>query len=109
MAYDERLAQRVRSAPECRSGVAERKMFGGLAFMIGGNMCCCVTDRGLMVRVGTDAYAEALAQPHTGEMDMSGRPMRGWAPVAPEGVASDAGLTEWVRRGAEFAATLPPK
>ena len=109
MAYDERLAERVREALAIRSGVSERKMFGGLAFMLDGNMCCCVTDRGLMVRVGRDAYADALELPHAGPMDLTGRPMRGWVLVESDGVASDAGLAEWAARGAEFAATLPPK
>ena len=111
MAYDQTLAQRVRDtlAAAIGPGVGERRMFGGLAFMRNGNMCCCVTGRGLMVRVGPDAYADALAQPHAGLMDLTGRPMRGWVLVAPAGLASDAGLTQWVARGAAFAATLPPK
>ena len=109
MAYDETLATRIRAELQTRAAVAERKMFGGLAFMIGGNMCCCVTDQGLMVRVGVDDYEDALAQPHAGLMDLTGRPMKGWVLVAPEGVASDAGVVEWVTQGAEFAATLPAK
>ena len=109
MAYDETLAPRIRAELQTRATIAERKMFGGLAFMIGGNMCCCVTDKGLMVRVGVNAYEDALAQPHAGLMDLTGRPMKGWVLAAPEGVASDAGLAEWVTRGVEFAATLPAK
>ena len=109
MAYDETLALRIKAELQTRAAIAERKMFGGLAFMISGNMCCCVTDQGLMVRVGVDAYEDALAQPHAGLMDLTGRPMKGWVLVAPEGVASDAGLVEWVTQGAEFAATLPAK
>ncbi len=109
MAYDETLALRIRAELQTRAAIAERKMFGGLAFMISGNMCCCVTGKGLMVRVGVGAYEDALAQPHAGLMDLTGRPMKGWVLVAPEGVVSDAGLVEWVTQGAEFAATLPAK
>ena len=109
MAYDEMLAGRVRGSLTGRSGIDERRMFGGLAFMLDGNMCCCVTEHGLMVRVGLDAYEDALAQPHAGVMDMTGRPMRGWVLVEFEGLASDASLAQWVAQGADFAATLPPK
>ena len=109
MAYDETLATRIRAELQTRAAIAERKMFGSLAFMIGGNMCCCVTDQGLMVRVGVDAYEDALAQPHAGLWTSAGRPMKGWVLVAPEGVASDAGVVEWVTQGAEFAATLSAK
>ena len=109
MVYDETLADRVRSGLAGRSGINERRMFGGLAFMLDGNMCCCVTERGLMVRVGPDGYEDALRQPHAGVMDMTGRPMRGWVLVGLEGLASDESLGQWVQQGAEFAGTLPPK
>ena len=109
MAYDESLAARVKEALSGHPDIAERKMFGGLAFMLAGNMCCCVTDLGLMVRVGPEGYEEALTLPHAGVMDMTGRPMRGWVLVQPAGLESDAGLNQWVGRGAEFAATLPAK
>lgn len=111
MAYDENLAGQIRRILHNSAGAAitERKMFGGLAFMRRGNMCCCLTDKGLMVRVGTDAYADALAHPHAGLMDLTGRPMRGWVLVAPAGLTTAADLGTWVSRGAAFAATLPPK
>ena len=109
MAYDETLAARVRASLAGQSDIDERRMFGGLAFMLGGNMCCCVTEHGLMVRVGPDAYEDALVQPHARVMDLTGRPMRGWVLVQFEGVASDAALNRWVTQGAEFAATLPAK
>ena len=109
MAYDETLAARVKEILSEHPDMAERKMFGGLAFMLAGNMACCVTDRGLMVRVGPEDYADALAQPHTGIMDITGRPMRGWVLVEPAGLESDAGLSRWVGRGAGFTATLPAK
>ena len=109
MAYDETFAARIRDNLSHHSSIAERKMFGGLAFMLSGNMCCCVTEHGLMVRVGPDAYENALSQPHAGLMDLTGRPMKGWVLIQLEGLASDAALSQWVQRGAEFAATLPPK
>ncbi len=109
MAYDEALAARVRESLPIRTDLAERKMFVGLAFMLAGNMCCCVTDKGLMVRVGPEGCEEALALPHAGLMDFTGRPMRGWVLVQPPGLQSRASLTAWVSRGADFAATLPAK
>ena len=109
MAYDETLADRVRAGLAGHSAIDERRMFGGLAFMLSGNMCCCVTEHGLMVRVGPDAYEDALARPHAGVMDLTGRPMRGWVLVQIEGLASDAALNRWVTQGSEFAATLPAK
>ena len=109
MAYDESVAVRVRASLAGRSSIDERKMFGGPAFVLSGNMCCCVTEHGLMVRVGPDAYEDALAQPHAGLMDLTGRPMRGWVLVEFEGLASDDTLSQWVEQGAEFAATLPAK
>lgn len=109
MAYDETLAARVRADLAERAEIAERRMFGGLAFMMSGNMCCCVTEHGLMVRVGPDAYQDALAQPHAGLMDLTGRPMRGWVLVQPAGLESDGDLSRWVAQGADFAATLPAK
>ena len=109
MAYDEALAARVRVTLSGRSGIDERKMFGGLAFMLDGNMCCCVTERGLMVRVGPDGYEDALAQPYAGVMDMTGRVMQGWVLVGPAGLASDGSLDRWVQQGTEFAGTLPAK
>ena len=109
MAYDEALAARVKETLSGRVDIAERKMFGGLAFMLSGNMCCCVTDKGLMVRVGPEGYTEALTLPHAGVMDLTGRPMRGWVLVQLAGLESDADLNQWVGRGAEFAATLPAK
>lgn len=109
MAFDETLAQRVRDALSDQPGITERRMFGGLAFMLHGNMCVCVNQSSLMTRVGPDAYAAALAQPHAGLMDLTGRPMRGWVLVAPAGLATDAGLSEWIGRATAFTATLPPK
>ena len=104
MAYDEALAERICGALRGRDGVTEQKMFGGIAFMVGGNMAVGVIRGDLMVRVGPDAHDEALAQPHVRVFDFGGRPSRGMVYVAPEGVTSDPELTRWVDAGADFAA-----
>jgi hypothetical protein len=109
MAFDEGLAERVREELDSRSDVAERKMFGGLAFMVAGHMACGILGDRLMVRVGPDAYAAALREPHAREMDFTGRPMKGIVEVGPDGLASDQDLGAWVRRGLAFVSTLPPK
>lgn len=109
MAYSELLAQRVRDALAGQAGVTEKKMFGGIAFMLQGNMCCGVMKDELMVRVGPEAHAGAMAQPNTREFAMSGRPMPGWILVTPDGVATDEGLRDWVQRGVDFARSLPAK
>ena len=109
MAYDEALAERVRTALSDRDGLSERKMFGGLCFMLNGNMACGLTAEALMVRVGPEAFDEALALPHARPMDFTGRPMKGMVYVDPPGYSSDEGLSAWVERGAAFAASLPPK
>ena len=109
MAYDEQLAERIRAALRGRDGVTERKMFGGIAFMVGGNMAVGVIRDDLMVRIGPDAHDAALAEPHVRIMDFAGKPMKGMIYVAPEGVVTDPELARWVDAGAAFAATLPPK
>lgn len=110
MAYDEDFAHRVRAQLGAEAGVTEKAMFGGLAFLLNGNMSVGISSGGdLMVRVGPDATDDALAQPHTRLFDMTGRPMRGWILVAPEGVATERELGSWVRRGVNFARSLPPK
>ena len=109
MAYDEGAAQRVREALDERDDVTEKKMFGGLAFLLGGNMCLGVVGEELMVRVGPDAYAEALERPHAREMDFTGRAMKGFVYVATEGFDADAALADWIARGVAFAGSLPAK
>ena len=108
MAYDEALAERIRSVLADRDDVTEQKMFGGIAFMIGGRMAVGVVHDDLMVRVGPDAHDAAIARPHVRPMDFTGRPMRGFVYVAPAGVADDRRLTQWVEVGAAFAASQPP-
>ena len=109
MAYDEQLAERVRRALAGRDGLSEKKMFGGIAFLLSGNMSCGVVKEDLMVRVGPAQYEQALALPHARPMDFTGRPMTGMVYVGREGLRSDADLAGWLRLGVEFAATLPPK
>jgi TfoX/Sxy family transcriptional regulator of competence genes len=110
MPYDEDLANRVREQLSDQDGMTEKQMFGGLAFLLAGNMAVGLSGSGeLMVRVGPDGTEAALAEPHTRLFDMTGRPMRGWILVAPEGVSTARQLSAWVRRGLEFARTLPPK
>ena len=109
MAYDEQLAERLRKVFQDHDGVVEKRMFGGIAFMVNGNMCCGVTGDELMVRVGPDQYEDSLAQPHARPMDFTGKPMRGLVYVNTLGIASDAGLKGWGDRGMNFVLTLPPK
>ncbi len=109
MAYDEALAARIRAAFEGQPGVAEKRMFGGVAFMLGGNMACGVTSDELMVRVGPDNYEDALSRPHARPMDFTGRPMRGMVYVSRPGFESDQDLGAWVESGAAFARSLPAK
>ncbi len=109
MAYDEGAAQRLREALGDEHGVVEKKMFGGIAFMLHGNMCCGVVGEELMVRVGPDAHDAALAEPHARPMDFTGRPMRGMVYVGVPGFESDEDLEAWVARGTSFALSLPKK
>jgi TfoX/Sxy family transcriptional regulator of competence genes len=109
MAYDEALADRVRGRLAGEAGVTEKAMFGGLAFLLDGNMSVGVRAGELMVRVGADGTEEALAQPHARQSFMGERPMKGWVLVAAEGLRDDDELGGWVRRGVAHARSLPPK
>lgn len=109
MGYDEKTADRVRRILSPRGDVIEKKMFGGLCFMVGGSMCCGLTSTALMVRVGPGAYEKTLAQPHARPMDFTGRPLTGLVYVDPAGYKTDAALVKWVQRGVDFASGLPPK
>jgi TfoX/Sxy family transcriptional regulator of competence genes len=104
MAYDEALADRIRTTLRGRDDVVEKKMFGGLTFMVGGRMACGVVHDDLMVRVGAAGHDAALAEPHTREMDFTGRPSRGMVYVEPAGVRSDADLARWVDRAVHAVA-----
>jgi TfoX/Sxy family transcriptional regulator of competence genes len=109
MAYDEKLADRVRELLASRSEVSERKMFGGIAFMIAGNMACGVLGEELIVRLGDVDGERALAEDGVRPFDFTGKPMRNIVYVSPERTSDDDGLSEWVDAGADFAASLPPK
>jgi TfoX/Sxy family transcriptional regulator of competence genes len=108
VAFDEALTDRVRDVLPARPELSERRMFGGIAFMLAGNMCCGVINDDLMVRLGDDGEA-ALAEPHTRPMDFTGKPVKTTIYVDPAGTAKDADLAKWVEAGADFAASLPPK
>ena len=111
MAYDEGLAQRIHeildeTAPGRWIG---KKMFGGIAFLVSGNMACGIIKEDLIVRVGPDAYTDCLKRPHVSVFDITGRPMKGWVMIEPDGFESDSSLAAWVAAGVNFAETLPPK
>ncbi len=109
MAFDDRLAERVRRRLRKREGVSERKMFGGLAFLLNGHMCCGVHQRELIVRLDPAMADQALVRPHTRVFDLSGRALKGWLLVASAGVKEDKDLARWVRIAADYASSLPPK
>ena len=109
MAYDEGLAARVRDLLGDQPGLAEKKMFGGLAFLLDGNMACGVRGHDLTVRVAADAADAALREPGTRPFDLAGRPMKGWLLVDADGHAEDDDLRRWVDRGLAYATSLPAK
>jgi TfoX/Sxy family transcriptional regulator of competence genes len=109
MAYDEGLTWRIRQLLEEIPELVEKKMFGGVGFILMGNMACGVNGSDLIVRVGPAGYQQALALPHTRVFDLTGRPISGWIVVEADGVADDALLDAWVQRGVDFARSLPPK
>jgi TfoX/Sxy family transcriptional regulator of competence genes len=109
MAFDEGLAERVRALVTREPEVSERKMFGGLCFMSSGNMCFGIVGSELMIRVGPDGHTKALGLPHAREMDFTGRSMRGMVFVGEDGISEDEDLATWLRRGLDFASTLPSK
>jgi len=109
MPYDEGLAERIRTVLAEQPGVIEKKMFGGLAFMIGGRMSVGVVKDALMVRVGADAHEGLLQRPHARPMDFTGRPLKGFLFVDAPGLESDADLERWIARGVDYAASIPAK
>lgn len=109
MSYDPAVAGRVRRLLSGRGEVAEKKMVGGLSFLLNGNMCCGVTGRDLMVRVGAARREQALREPHVRAMVFGGRALSGFICVEPPGFAADADLASWVQRGLDVAGGLPPK
>ena len=109
MPFDEALADRVRRLLKRRRGVTEKRMFGGLCFLLNGNMCCGVERDRLVVRVGPNQYERALAKPHARPMDFTGRPLTGFVYVDARGCRSAAALKSWLMLGARFAESLPKK
>ena len=109
MAFDEALAARIRGILGVSDEVAEKRMFGGIAFLVNGNMCCGVHDDELILRLDPGQGEQALEEPHVRRFDMTGRPMKGWVLIGPAGTAADDDLRSWVETGVTFARSLPPK
>jgi TfoX/Sxy family transcriptional regulator of competence genes len=109
MSIPDRLAQRIRAELGSLPNLVEKKMFGGIGFILQGSMACGVHRENLIVRVGPDRYEEALKQPHTNPFDLTGRPMAGWITVKPQGYEADEDLKRWIWQGVEFALSLPAK
>ena len=108
MAYDLKLAERIRSELD---GVpfVEKKMFGGVGFLIGGNMACGVNKDDLIVRTDPERHGALLKKPHVKPFDLAGKPMKGWLLVEADGVKTARQLEAWIKEGFDFASTLPPK
>ena len=109
MAFDEQLAERIRHQLGKRRGVTEKKMFGGVAFLVNGNLCCGVHGQELIVRLDPEQTEQALSKPHTRVFDLTGRPMKGWILVQPKGLATQAALSKWIRVGMKYTSSLPAK
>jgi hypothetical protein len=109
VAFDEELAERIRGVLGDRVDVDERRMFGGIAFLLNGDMCCGIVGDELIARLGPEAAEQALAEPGVRPFDFTGRPSRGIVFVAPEAIAEDSDLDRWIGRAEEFAGALPPK
>ena len=109
MSYDPAAAERVRQLLSGRSDVVEKKMVGGLSFLVNGNMCCGIADRALMVRVGTKGREQALREAHVRPMQLGGRTLSGFICVEPAGFVADDALASWVQRGLDFVSGLPAK
>jgi len=109
MSNDEGLAERIRALLQVRNDVQEKKMFGGLCFMVSNHMCCGVVNNKLMARVGPDNYAKCLAMKHVSEMDFTGKAMKGMVYVSPQGIGSGANLSKWIGMCMDFVESLPAK
>jgi hypothetical protein len=109
MAFTAALAERIRQALARKRGVEEKKMFGGVGFLLNGNLLVGVWKGSLIVRLGPEEDDEALKEPHVSEFDVTGRAMKGWVPVAPEGVEADDALGGWVQWAVKFVGKLPAK
>jgi hypothetical protein len=109
MAFDEGLAERIRGVLEEQPGLSEKRMFGGVAFLVKGHMGVGIVQDKLMVRVGPDSYDRVLRERHARRMDFTGRPMKGFVYIVRSGYESDADLRRWVELGVGYATSLPPK
>jgi TfoX N-terminal domain len=109
MPYSESLADRIRQALGRGKGIEEKKMFGGVGCLLGGNMLVGMWQTSLIARIGPDQYDAALKMPNLQEFDITGRPMKGWVLIEPDGIDSDGQLGEWIRRATSFVETLPAK
>lgn len=109
MAYDETLVARVRARLGRRNGISERRMFGGVAFLMDGHMTCGVQDDRLVLRLGTAGAAAALRQPHTSPMDLTGKPLASMVYVERPGWQDEARLRRWLDKAVRFTSALPPK
>lgn len=109
MPFDEQLASRVRGLLQRRRGITEKKMFGGLAFLLHGNMIVGISRQVLIARIGADAYEDALQEEHVREFDFTGRPMRGWVVVDEPGLVHFDAVKDWTDRAYAFVKTLPKK
>jgi hypothetical protein len=109
MAFDATLAARMRALLTRRKNIGEKKMFGGVGFLLNGNMLVGVWKDSMIVRLGLNAYDDALLTPHVREFDITGKPMRGWVMVEPEGIADDAQLKDWIDQATTFVKSLPKK
>lgn len=109
MAFDEGVAQRIREVIGERPDLIEKKMFGGIGFMLRGNMACGVIKDDLIIRVGPEGYEDSLAQSHARPFDFTGRPMKGWIMVGRDGYEADKDIKTWVQKGVDFALSLPAK
>ena len=109
MAFSESLAARIRDTLARKKGIDEKKMFGGVGFLLHGNMLVGVWKNSLIARVGPDGYEDALLEPQVKEFDITGKPMKGWIIVEPEGIGEDDQLKGWIERAIKFVRTLPAK
>ncbi len=109
MAFDEKLAERIRQRLGQRPGLTEKKMFGGFAFLLNGNMCCGVHGQEMIVRLDPQQIDQALSEPHVRRFDLTGRPMKGWILVDLKGLGTDAELGRWVDVATKYTGSLPAK
>ncbi len=109
MAFDTKLADRIRRSLGKEPGITEKQQFGGVAYLVNGNVACGVIANDMLVRVGPEKHEQAMANTHAKAFSLTGRPSKGWVIVSRDGLKTAAELNRWVRLGTDFAASLPPK